>query len=126
MISAESSCRTFAVDTTFAGFPVNDVILDFGDIMAHIVDYFEAPIAAEVTSQNIPQSLSECRAVSECIIASRSHCIEIGRPFTAEYGRGCELAVAQSVIPLWCKPMVSVSLIFAFDCSDVLATNLVT
>tara|TARA_B110000196_G_C20714891_1_gene461434 strand:+ start:197 stop:514 length:318 start_codon:yes stop_codon:yes gene_type:complete len=104
---------------------VDDVIFDFGDIVAHIVDHFETPIATEMTSQNIPQSLSECRAVSECIIASRSHCIEIGRPFTAEYGRGCELAIAQSVIPLWCVPMISVPLIFAFDCSDVLAANLV-
>jgi hypothetical protein len=60
MISAESSRRTFAVNAAFAGFPVDDVVLDFGDIMTHIVDYFEASISAKMASQNIPQSLSEC------------------------------------------------------------------
>ena len=50
MVSAESSRRTFAVDAAFAGFPVDDVIFDFGDIVAHIVDHFEATIAAKVSS----------------------------------------------------------------------------
>lgn len=78
---------------------MNAMLLNLGDIMAHIIDDIQPTIPTVLLAKCLAQPLSQSRAISEGIVTGSSHSIEVGPPLTAMNRSGCELTVCETDPP---------------------------
>ena len=72
---------------------MNAMLLNLGDVMAHVIDDIQSAIPPVLLAKCLAQPLSQSRAVGEGVVTGSLHCIKVCRPLTAVNWGGCKLAV---------------------------------
>ena len=78
---------------------MNAMLLNLGDVMAHIIDDIQPTILAVLLAKCLAQPLSQSRAVGEGVVAGSLHRIEVSSPLTAVNWGGCKLTVRETDSP---------------------------
>jgi hypothetical protein len=124
MISPKRSGGTLAMHAAGAGGTVNAMLLNLGDVMAHVIDDIQPAIPAVLLAKYLAQPLSQSRAVGEGVVTGSLHCIKVCRPLTAVNWGGCKLAVREADTPFFRVPDIAISAIIRLYRSHMLGADL--
>src|SRR5581483_2832140 len=94
----EAARGALAVDVHLAALAVHDVLLQLGDVVAHVVEDVHAHalgVAAEHLAERLARPVGDELAVGPCEVGRRAHGAPVVLRLAARDGRGGQLAVHQ-------------------------------
>ncbi len=103
---------------------MNAMLLNLGDVMAHVIDDIQLAIPAVLLAKCLAQPLSQSRAVGEGVVTGSPHRIKVGRPLTAVNRGSCELTVREANPPFFRVPNIAISAIIRLYRSHMLGADL--